>query len=200
MKGLLWFSFNELQLLHFNGFMLEVLSRAFIASLVCCYNFLQEVTVGRLIDLVFNAPNLPSLKSVTQVTSNLNKPWTDLEPFWSIKAQYFSACDFKEDAKTWCWSKEKQSTLFDRQCYPNLKANTNTAQHKAEHITRLPDMSAHRPVTCSQYAWREFIAHRSTLLNWVQESTEMAQFFLIIQVSLTQLLLEQESSWSSQGH
>lgn len=81
MKGLLWFSFNELQLLHFNGFMLEVLSRAFIASLVCSYNFLQEVTVGRLIDLVFNAPNLPSLKSVTQVTSNLNKPWTDLEPF-----------------------------------------------------------------------------------------------------------------------
>jgi len=66
-RGLLCFSFSEWQLWHFNGFMLEVLSKAFIASLACYYNFLEEVNAKRLIDLVFSAPVLPSLKSVTRL-------------------------------------------------------------------------------------------------------------------------------------
>lgn len=104
-RGLLCFSFSELQLWHFNEFMLEVLSKAFIASLVCYYNF-EEVNEGRLIDLVFSAPVLPSLKSVTQVWSNLNKPGAELEPFWRIKAQCFSASDLKRqdaNAKQLFW-------------------------------------------------------------------------------------------------
>lgn len=94
-RGLLWFSFGELELWHFNGFMLEVLPKAFIASLVCDYNFLEKVNAGRLIDLVFSVPVLTSWKTVTQAPSNLNKPWAELEPFWRIKAQYFSASDLK---------------------------------------------------------------------------------------------------------
>lgn len=65
----LWFSFSELLLLHFSGFLLEVLSKHFIASLVWCYHS-SESECGKMNRLSIQCPNF----ALTEI-SNTSPQW-----------------------------------------------------------------------------------------------------------------------------